>query len=171
MHNHIGYIYLTCLHCAFSNATSNCLPARMHGHTGCICKASLHYVFVNASLHHSYLWIHAHTCYICWFYSHTELSFFPVHQFLWAPKASVFLHLQHHCRDPHSWLFKQYCAVLNTSLTLREKLLLVSKLKSESAQTLLVTASLHILGKQYSFLVHNLYFGWNLDPSPCFFLA
>ena len=32
----IGCIYLTFLHCAFSNASSNCLREKMHSHTDCI---------------------------------------------------------------------------------------------------------------------------------------
>ena len=37
MHSHIGHIYLTFLHCAFSNVSSNCLPEMMQNHIGCIC--------------------------------------------------------------------------------------------------------------------------------------
>ena len=75
MHNYIGCMCLTFLHCVFLNVTSNCLPNRkqshtdyicltflrcvfscaaskrlgqnMHNHIGCICLASLHCVFSN----------------------------------------------------------------------------------------------------------------------------
>ena len=49
MQSHIGCIYLTCLHCVFSNVSSNRLPHRMQSHIDCICLAFLHCAFSNVS--------------------------------------------------------------------------------------------------------------------------
>ena len=49
MHSHTGCNYLTLLHCALSNDSSNCLPERMYKHNGCICSTFLHCAFSNAS--------------------------------------------------------------------------------------------------------------------------
>ena len=49
MHSHTGCNYLTLLHCALSNASSNCLPERIYKHNGCICSTFLHCAFSNAS--------------------------------------------------------------------------------------------------------------------------
>ena len=44
-----NFIYLTFLHCVFSNVSSNCWYGGMKTHTGCICLAFLRCVFSNAS--------------------------------------------------------------------------------------------------------------------------
>ena len=46
---HIGCIYLTFLHCAFSNVSSNCLLVWMQSYIGCIYLTFLHCAFSNVS--------------------------------------------------------------------------------------------------------------------------
>ena len=45
MHNHIGCICLTFLHCVFSSVSSNDLPEKMHSRIGCISLTFYHCVF------------------------------------------------------------------------------------------------------------------------------
>ena len=42
-------ISFTFFHCAFSNASSNCLHEKTRSHIGCICLTSLHCAFSNVS--------------------------------------------------------------------------------------------------------------------------
>ena len=45
----IGFIWLTFLHCAFSNVSSNRLPNKRHSHIGCICLTFPHCVLSNVA--------------------------------------------------------------------------------------------------------------------------
>ena len=59
-HSHIDCICLIFLHCAFLNVASNCLPQRMKNHIGRICLAFLHCSFSNLSS--NCLWMVAFVC-------------------------------------------------------------------------------------------------------------
>ena len=75
--NHIGCIYLTFLHCAFSNGSSNRLPGRMHSHTGCTCLTFPHCVFSNVSSNRLPEKRRIHTDCICLTFLHCVFSNVP----------------------------------------------------------------------------------------------
>ena len=65
---------LTCLHCVFSNESSNYLPDRMQSRIGCICLTFLHCVFSNESSNGLREQMNSHIGYICTFSLFSPLS-------------------------------------------------------------------------------------------------
>ena len=74
MHNHNGSTCLACLHCEFSNVSSNCLPEKRHSHIGCICSTFLRCVFSNVTSVHLDQSRHSHTGCICLTFLHCAFS-------------------------------------------------------------------------------------------------
>ena len=93
MHSHIGCTYLTFLHCAFSNVSSNCLNERMQKYTGCICLIFLHCAFSNVSSGH--LPDMLHTCTGCIFSIFLHCAF--LNAFLFQSFLQGFPHLHPLC--------------------------------------------------------------------------
>ena len=73
MHNHIGCICSTFLHCAFLNVSSNRLHQKMQSHIGCICLTFLHCVFSNVSSNCLHQKMHSHIGCICLILGHCQL--------------------------------------------------------------------------------------------------
>ena len=73
-HRHIGCIYLSFLHCVFSNVSSNCLPEKTHSYTGCTCVTSLQCVFSNVPSKHLDQSRQNHTGCICLTFRHCVFS-------------------------------------------------------------------------------------------------
>ena len=74
MHNHIGCICWTFLHCVFLKVSSNHLPEKMHSYTGCICWSFLHCVFSKVSSSCLPERMHSYTGYTCLTFSHCALT-------------------------------------------------------------------------------------------------
>ena len=74
MHSRIGCIYLTFLHCAFSNVSSNGLSEKRQSHISCICLTFLHCAFSNVSANGLDGKRHSHIGCICLTFLHNELQ-------------------------------------------------------------------------------------------------
>ena len=101
---------------AFSPASqcvfSNCLHQRMRSNTDCICTTSLHQSFWHVSLNYT---IHAHTGNIFWASYHFACSFFPMHEFEWAPKVGMALRFScSYQKDLPPTFPKQCCPLPNS---------------------------------------------------------
>ena len=70
MHNHIGCICLTFLHCVFSNVSIKNMDQSRQCHIGCICLTFLHCAFLNVSSNGLHEKMQSHIGCICLIFLH-----------------------------------------------------------------------------------------------------